>query len=203
MSAGKAVRRRQTNRREVLLEAAAKRFVEDGYAAASMRDIAGDAGMQPGSIYYHFPSKEELLVAVHEDGMRLITDTVVGSITRTEGKPPWDRLEAACVAHLSVLLKGGERIKAVMRNVPLKSHPSRSNITRMRDEYEAIFAGLLGNLMLPKGTDRHALRLMLLGAMNWSFTWYRDGAESPERIARKFLAMLRTRLDTGALDTSA
>jgi AcrR family transcriptional regulator len=198
MSPGKAVKRRQTNRREVLLEAAARRFVEDGYAAASMRDIAGDAGMQPGSIYYHFPSKEELLIAVHEDGMRLITDTVVATLAGADGKPPWDRLEAACVAHLSVLLKGGDRIKAVMRNVPLKNHPTRGHITEMRDAYEAIFASLLGELTLPKETDQHALRLMLLGAMNWSFTWYRDGAESPERIARKFLAMLRTRLDTGA-----
>lgn len=198
MSAVKAVKRRQTNRREVLLEAAARRFVEDGYAAASMRDIAGDAGMQPGSIYYHFPSKEELLVAVHEDGMRLITDTVVATLARVEDKKPWDRLEAACVAHLSVLLKGGDRIKAVMRNVPLKSHPTRSNITGMRDAYEAIFAGLLGDLTLPKGTDLHALRLMLLGAMNWSFTWYRDGTESPERIAKKFLTMLRVQLDAGA-----
>ena len=178
MSAGKAVKRRQTNRREVLLEAAAKRFVEDGYAAASMRDIAGDAGMQPGSIYYHFPSKEELLVAVHEDGMRLITDTVVATLSRTDGKPPWDRLEAACVAHLSVLLKGGDRIKAVMRNVSMKSHPSRDHIAEMRDTYETIFASLLGDLALPRGTDRHALRLMLLGAMNWSFTWYRDEISS-------------------------
>lgn len=197
MSPGKAVKRRQTNRREVLLEAAARRFVEDGYAAASMRDIAADAGMQPGSIYYHFPSKEELLIAVHEDGMRLITDTVVTTLAGAEGKPPWDRLETACIAHLRVLLKGGDRIKAVMRNVPLKSHPTRGHITEMRDAYENIFTGLLGDLALPKGTDRHALRLMLLGAMNWSFTWYRDGAESPERIARKFLAMLRGQLDSG------
>ena len=198
MCAVKAVKRRQTNRREILLEAAARRFVEDGYAAASMRDIAGDAGMQPGSIYYHFPSKEELLVAVHEDGMRLIAETVTAALARVDGKAPWDRLETACIAHLSVLLTGGDRIKAVMRNVPLENHPSRTNITKMRDEYEAIFARLLGDLALPKGTDLHTLRLMLLGAMNWSFTWYRAGAESPERIARKFIAMLRTQLDTGA-----
>jgi len=198
MCAVKAVKRRQTNRREILLEAAARRFVEDGYAAASMRDIAGDAGMQPGSIYYHFPSKEELLVAVHEDGMRLIAEAVTAALARVDGKTPWDRLETACIAHLSVLLTGGDRIKAVMRNVPLENHPSRSNITKMRDEYEAIFARLLGDLALPKGTDLHTLRLMLLGAMNWSFTWYRAGAESPERIARKFIVMLRTQLDTGA-----
>ncbi len=198
MSVAKTVKRRQTNRREVLLEAAAKRFVEDGYAAASMRDIAADAGMQPGSIYYHFPSKEELLVAVHEDGMRLIADKVVATLARAEGKPPWERLEIACVAHLSVLLEGGDHIKAVMRNVPVRNHPSRDHITEMRDAYEAIFAHLLDDLALPEDTDLRALRLMLLGAMNWAFTWYREGAESPERIARKFLAMLRVQLDTGA-----
>ncbi|MHA1538232.1 MAG: TetR/AcrR family transcriptional regulator [Alphaproteobacteria bacterium] len=198
MNAVKTVKRRQTNRREILLEAAARRFVEDGYTAASMRDIARDAGMQPGSIYYHFASKEELLVAVHEDGMRLITDTVLATLAGAEAKSAWDRLEAACIAHLQVLLEGGERIKAVMRNVPLKSHPSRDHITQMRDEYEAIFAALLGELALPEGTDPRALRLMLLGAMNWSFTWYREGAESPAHIARKFLSMLRRQLDGGA-----
>ena len=198
MSAVKTVKRRQTNRREILLEAAARRFVEDGYAAASMRDIAHDAGMQPGSIYYHFASKEELLVAVHEDGMRLITDTVLATLARAEAKSPWDRLEAACIAHLQVLLEGGERIKAVMRNVPLKSHPSRDHITQMRDEYEAIFAALLGELALPEGSDLHALRLLLLGAMNWSFTWYREGAQTPADIARKFISMLRGQLDSGA-----
>ena len=54
-----AVKRRQTNRRAALMEAAARQFLANGYAATSMRDIASEAGMQPGSIYYHFPSKEE------------------------------------------------------------------------------------------------------------------------------------------------
>jgi AcrR family transcriptional regulator len=48
---------------------AASLFAQRGYAATSMRDIALGVKMLPGSVYYHFASKEELLVAVYEAGV--------------------------------------------------------------------------------------------------------------------------------------
>ncbi len=193
MPTAKATARRQGNRREPLLEAAARRFLRHGYAAASMRDIAADAGMQPGSIYYHFPSKADLLVAVHEEGLRRITEAVSAALDGAEG--PWRRLETACIAHLGVLLEGGDFFRAVMAEMPGPAQPGRRRVTRMRDAYEAIFIALLDDLPLPKDVDRRDLRLMLLGAMNWSHRWYRPGADSPESIARKFVHFLRMRLD--------
>ncbi|MDP6341935.1 MAG: TetR/AcrR family transcriptional regulator [Alphaproteobacteria bacterium] len=190
----KPIRRRRGNRREVLLEAAAKRFMRNGFAAASMREIAADAGMQAGSIYYHFPSKTELLVAVHEEGMRRIRDAVTEALSGT--REPWQRLEEACVAHLNVLLGGGDFFNAVMREMPSGDDPSRRQVTRLRDEYEAIFDRLLDDLGLPAGVDRHTLRLMLLGAMNWSHTWYRPGSDTPEKIARRFVGYLRLGLES-------
>ena len=187
-----AVRRRRGNRRELLLEAAARRFLYEGYAAASMRDIAADAGMQAGSIYYHFPSKADLLAAVHDEGMRRISDAVLESL---EGpSDPWQRLEAAFVAHLEFLLEGNIVVQALMQEMPTGSSPIRTRVTRLRDDYEGIFIRLLEDLKLPRGVDLHSLRLMLLGAMNWSFTWYRPGAETPRRIASKFVKYLRVSL---------
>ncbi len=177
------------NKRAQLLEAAAEHFVRHGYAASSMRDIAAGAGMQPASIYYHFPSKVDLLVAVHEEGLRRITQATAGALIGVSG--PWTRLEAACIAHLTALLEGGVFFQAVMREPPDVAGEARSRITEMRDEYEAIFVRLLEDIDFPVDTDRHDLRLMLLGAMNWSFTWYRSGQEAPESIARKFVAYLR------------
>lgn len=189
------VKRRQTNRRTALMEAAARQFLANGFAATSMRDIAADAGMQPGSIYYHFPSKADLLVAVHEEGLQRITGATRSALDACDESPPWDRLEAACAAHLTVLLEGGDFFQALMRNVPLDTDPSRGHITDLRDRYEAIFAGLLDALPLPDGTDRQDLRLMLLGAMNWSFTWYRPGRAAPAAIARTFVGFLRAGLE--------
>src|ERR1700752_2149636 len=59
---------RQDNRRVQLLDAAARLFRERGFHATSMRDIAKAVGMLSGSIYYHFNSKEEMLLAVYEEG---------------------------------------------------------------------------------------------------------------------------------------
>jgi hypothetical protein len=38
---------------------------------------------------------------------------------------------------------------------------------------------------------------MLLGALNWSQTWYHAGRDTPKTIARRFVALLRTPLDSG------
>ena len=46
--------------RAAILDAAYDLFIEQGFAATSMRDIAGRAGLAPGSLYNHFSSKEEL-----------------------------------------------------------------------------------------------------------------------------------------------
>src|SRR5512139_3144151 len=58
------------SRRPALLDAAARLFAERGFAGTSMRDIAASVGMLSGSIYYHFPSKQALLMAVHEESVR-------------------------------------------------------------------------------------------------------------------------------------
>lgn len=47
--------------RERILEVATAGFVERGYAAVSMREIAADCGITKAALYYHFVGKAELL----------------------------------------------------------------------------------------------------------------------------------------------
>ena len=53
-------------RRDVLLDAAARVFAAHGYHAASIEQIAGEAGITKPVIYHHFPSKQHLHRAVFE-----------------------------------------------------------------------------------------------------------------------------------------
>lgn len=53
-----------TNRRQLLLDAAERLFVEKGYGATRMEDIAAEAGVSKGSVYLEFASKEALLMAL-------------------------------------------------------------------------------------------------------------------------------------------
>lgn len=55
--------RHRAEKRELIERAAAIVFARKGFAAASVADIAHEAGFSPGSIYNYFASKEELLFA--------------------------------------------------------------------------------------------------------------------------------------------
>lgn len=177
------------NRLPLILNEAARLFREKGYEATTMRDIAVAVGMLPGSLYYHFATKEDLLVAVYERGVRLIIEKVQSAAAKHED--PWQRLEAAAVAHLETSLKTEEHSLVVMRVLPRDLPKAAERVTKLRDEYDKVFVDLVADLPLPPKVDRRLFRLMLLGALNWSQNWYREnGRHSPRSIARNFIAML-------------
>ena len=175
--------------REKLLAVSAQLFAKGGFEATSMRDIAGEAGMLAGSMYYHFRSKNELIAAVYEAGVAEIGAAVDAAVARA--RTPWTRLEAACVAHLESLL--ADRAHAAVMTADLSRLDSslRRRLVVMRDGYERRFVELVAALPLPSVHDRGLWRLQLLGALNWTPTWYRAGGESPAAIARAVVAALR------------
>jgi AcrR family transcriptional regulator len=52
------------SRRDDVLAAGTAEFVERGFAPVSVTDIAKRAGMTPAAVYYHFPTKEDVLLAL-------------------------------------------------------------------------------------------------------------------------------------------
>ncbi|WP_407685976.1 TetR/AcrR family transcriptional regulator [Mycobacterium sp. HUMS_1102779] len=54
--------------RDLLIEATSQIMVEEGYAAATSRRVAARAGVRPALVHYHFPSMDELLLAVFRRG---------------------------------------------------------------------------------------------------------------------------------------
>jgi AcrR family transcriptional regulator len=184
---------RADNRLPLILEEAARLFSAKGFHGASVRDIVGAIDMLPGSLYYHFPTKEALLAAVYAEGVRRISEAVEAAIAGR--RDPWDRLEAACVAHLESLLNAGDYAQVVIRVRPSDAPSVAGELVKRRDEYERLFVELVQALPLARGVDRRSVRLMLLGALNWSQTWYHAGRDSPRGIARRFVALLRSQLD--------
>jgi AcrR family transcriptional regulator len=77
------------DRREEVLQIATRLFYEHGFQSVGIRMIADAVGVQPSSLYYHFPSKEEILfqIALHA------TKDFVESLTETL-QHPGDRVES-------------------------------------------------------------------------------------------------------------
>src|SRR3954447_4029785 len=92
--------------REDPLDAAARLFRKQGFAATTVRQIAKQAGMLPGSLHYRFPSKEALLLALME---RAIERSMAAVREAVSGQPdPLERVRLGLRAHLRLLVSGGD-----------------------------------------------------------------------------------------------
>jgi AcrR family transcriptional regulator len=63
-------------RRRDILSAAEKLFLARPEGLASMDELAGAAGVAKGTLYLYFPSKEEVLVALHERNVHRVFDAI-------------------------------------------------------------------------------------------------------------------------------
>ncbi|MEH6494385.1 MAG: TetR/AcrR family transcriptional regulator [Pseudomonas marincola] len=185
---------RSDNRRQELMAAAAHLFNQRGYDATSMRDIAREAGMLAGSMYYHFPSKDDLIIATYEEGTRLISEALVSA---TEGcADPWDRLFRAASAHMNTLFGGNNFSILLCGDISRAAPALRIRLIEIRDSYDELFMELIENLPLPDDVDPTLLRLSLLGSLNWSASWYRPGGQTPEQIGTLFVRLLKDGLQS-------
>lgn len=197
MTATLQTRHPQPGGRERILAAASELFAQHGYHATSIRDIARAVGLTVGAIYAHFASKSEILVAAYEQGVARIVEAVDDATLAAD--EPWQRLEAACRAHLDMLLDASGLARVVIRVLPDDVPDAASDLIVLRDRYEQRFTSMVSALDLAPGIDRRLFRLTLLGALNWSQTWFRPGRTDTAAIARQLVETLRR----GAMTTEA
>src|SRR5690554_3183383 len=68
-----------------LLAKAAHLFKEKGYERTTVRDIAREVGIQSGSIFHHFRSKEDILYAVMEETILFNTERMQAALAQAQG----------------------------------------------------------------------------------------------------------------------
>lgn len=170
------------NRRQAVLRAAARLFRQQGFAATSTRDIAAAAGMQSGSPFYHFESKQALLGAVMREGMERALAAQVQAMQRAvDAAQPIDARAALRVLvrnHLEVLLgPESDFIPVMLYEWRSLSEAQRREVNALRRDYEAVWSPVLEALHaqgLLRGDVRIA-RLMIFGALNWAVQWFDPG----------------------------
>jgi len=179
------------SRREDIIEAAAECFSVAGYDATAMRDIARKTGMLAGSIYYHFASKEEILIAVHEEAVRRIMNHVCAGIDPSAS--PWDRLLQASANYAEVLVAERKFAEVVVTEFPRRRDDAlRAVLVSHRNAFEKVFRDIVDDLPLAPWVDRTLWRLALLSQLAWSVVWYRSkGGKTPAEIAVHMVDLLR------------
>ena len=176
--------------RDGILNVAARLFREQGYGAVSLRRIAEAAGIKAGSIYYHFGSKDEIVVAILDEGIWAVHDRMRRAISDVSGGDAATVLRAAIRAHLRALLDVSDYSSANVRIFGQVPQSVRDANLPARRAYEAEWDGLLSRLKadgaLREVVDVRRLRLMLIGALNATLEWFDPERGSAEALASAY-----------------
>jgi AcrR family transcriptional regulator len=182
--------------RQRILDAAAEVLAERGYADARLTDIAGRAGMQAGSLYYHFASREELVGEILRLGIETswgLVATAVGRLPATA--TPVDRLAAAIRAHtrsivgISTYASAQARIVGQLPNDLARAH--RKDMRAYGAYWHDLFRAAQEAGQVAGDVDLFVVRMLAFGAMNWTSEWFmaRDEA-SVDRLADQAVRVL-------------
>ncbi len=177
------------SRREKILDISAKLFSKHGYNGTVLRDIASALDMKAGSLYYHFDSKEQLVLEVLTIGVENIIDTVKKEVeSLPESSSSKDIISAAVQGHLSALLEKGDYTSTSIRNLGQLPESVQADILVIRDRYEDMWRSLLLDAQqkgeIKSSVNLKILRLSLLGMLNRTLAWYKKGDLSIEEIAQ-------------------
>ncbi|MAZ44891.1 MAG: TetR family transcriptional regulator [Legionellales bacterium] len=88
--------------KEAILEAAAMVFVDKGVSRASLEEIASQAGVTRGGVYWHFKNKADIFAALHEQLYIPFSEMFLEGLEKNDPYP-LQQLEKLCVDLLKEL----------------------------------------------------------------------------------------------------
>ncbi|KFX67991.1 TetR family transcriptional regulator [Pseudomonas taeanensis MS-3] len=175
-----------------LLQTAAHLFRSKGYERTTVRDLASAVGIQSGSIFHHFKSKDEILRSVMEQTIRYNTALMQASLA--EASSLRERVLALIRCELQSIMGGtGEAMAVLVYEWRSLSAEGQAFILELRDRYEQLWLDVLNEARAEGyfNADPFILRRFLTGALSWTTTWFRpEGPMSLDQLAEEALSLV-------------
>ncbi|MBU1330471.1 MAG: TetR/AcrR family transcriptional regulator [Gammaproteobacteria bacterium] len=175
-----------------LLQTAAHLFRSKGYERTTVRDLAGAVGIQSGSIFHHFKSKDEILRSVMEETIRYNTALMQASLA--EASDLRGRVLALIRCELQSIMGGtGEAMAVLVYEWRSLTPASQAVILELRDIYEGLWLEVLEEARAAGfvKSDPFILRRFLTGALSWTNTWFRpEGPMGLDQLAEEALLLV-------------
>lgn len=181
-------------RRQQIVDAAARIFNEQGFHRASMAEIAAAVGMLKGSLYYYFQSKDELLFEVILTPLQKLVDALeaVGG----SDLPATEAVRQAIRRHVVMAAEYYPTLAVIAQErFDFLGEPYRSRIMALHRRYRQLWLDLLrrgaAEGHLRGDLDPSLATFAILGMCNWMHRWYRpEGPASAEAIADTFASLV-------------
>ena len=84
-----------------IIQAATKIFARKGFYQSKISEIAGEAQVADGTIYIYFENKDDILISLFEEQMKVVLDNMVSQISREDN--PAKKLVKFALTHLELI----------------------------------------------------------------------------------------------------
>ena len=176
----------------LIRQAAEALFAEHGYAAVSMRQIAGRVGVQAGALYNYTADKQSLLFDMMQAHM---VDLLAAWDAEDKGQGPMDALEAFTRFHIRYHLARPKAVFIAYMELRNLTPENFEVIEGLRKTYETHLEDILqagkddGTFTL---ADTKLAAMAVIAMLTGVTTWYRDdGRLTQDRIERVYWNMVR------------
>ncbi|MDO9456157.1 TetR/AcrR family transcriptional regulator [Nocardioides sp.] len=166
-------------RRAQLLESALEVFVQHGYHAAAMDDIADRAGVSKPVLYQHFPGKLELYLALLDSSCDAVIENCRAALDSTHDNK--QRVGAAIEAFYDYVAKDTGAFRLVFESDLTNEPAVRQHVERVTSECAELIAAVIhDDTGLPAPASR-LLAVSLVGMAQVSARFWLSEAGGLER----------------------
>ena len=156
-----------------LLQGAAYLFHKQGYAKTTVRELANFIGIQSGSLFHHFKSKDDILANVMHETIIYNHARLIDAIQQSQ--EPEQQLKNLIKAELiSISGDTGSAMAVLVYEWFALSKERQDELLKLRNDYEELWFGVIRQLR-DQGKIQHnpfIWRRLLGGAIAWTVTWY-------------------------------
>ncbi len=158
------------SKRELVLEEAAKLFVEKGYSATSMKDIAVRNGIEAASLYNHIKSKQDIL----QDLLLSIAykfDAGIKHVASSKFRKE-ERLKEAIKMHINVSVNNQDTTYLILQDWKHLEEPSISEFLEIRKYYQDTFRDLIveaKELDVVRNANTEIMLNNILSSLRWIY----------------------------------
>lgn len=176
-------------RRELILQEAAHLFREKSYPGSNLRELARRAGIQGGSIYHHFASKQEILFQLMDHTMSDMIERLTERLA--EVHTPLEKLRTTVYFHIEYHVTGPDQTYITDEELRNLEPENYLKVVAKRDRYQRIVEDILsagkaehGWLLDEPKLYTRALIKMCAGVS----TWFKpEGELNIEQIAEAYI----------------
>lgn len=167
-------------KRQSILDKAAELFAEQSFTGTSIAAIAVYCGVSKSLLYHYYDSKEALLFDMLNTHCTMLVQTGRAAVKHAEN--PADKLQSLIASLLEVYMHSRHKHVVLLNDLHCLPDEQQKQLRSLQRAVVQAFKDIISELKPAVSADEcTALAMYLMGAINWTYTWFKPQGPVPVR----------------------